>query len=482
MEPAPIPRPADSTRLQTLMREVTDLLRKQHLVEQLLERTTTPRAALEQQLLHRQHLAELERKLGQLHPADIAHILEALPLEDRLTVWDLVRADLDGEILLEVSDAVRETLIARMDQAELQAAASQLDADELADLAADLPRDVLQRVLDAMDAQNRAHLQAALSYPDDSVGALMDYAPVIIREDISLDVVYRYLRRMGELPDHTDKLFVTDRQGQLSGVLLLRRLVAEDPARRVSEVMARDVVTFSPGDDAEEAAQAFERYDLVSAPVIDGRRRVVGRLTIDVVVDYLQALRNAEMLGRAGLREDEDLFAGVGPSIRNRWPWLAVNLVTALVASRVIGLFEGTIERLVALAALMPIVAGIGGNTGNQTAALIIRALALDQLNDSNTRRLIAKELRVALINGLVWGAIVGTVAFGLYGNAKLGVVMSAAMLLNLLLAAMAGMSIPLAMHRLRRDPALGSSVLLTATTDSGGFFIFLGLASVFLQ
>jgi magnesium transporter len=333
-----------------------------------------------------------------------------------------------------------------------------------------------------MDAQNRARLQAALSYPEDTVGALMDYAPVTIREDISLDVVYRYLRRIGELPDHTDKLFVTNRHGQLTGILLLRRLVAEDPARRVSEVMARDVVTFSPGDPAEEAAQAFERYDLVSAPVVDERRHVLGRLTIDVVVDYLQELRNAEMLGRAGLREDEDLFAGVGPSVRNRWPWLAVNLVTALIASRVIGLFEGTIERLVALAALMPIVAGIGGNTGNQTSALIIRALALDQLNDNNTHRLIRKEIRVALLNGLVWGSVVGAVAYGLYGNPALGVVMSAAMLLNLLLAALAGMLIPLAMHRLRRDPALGSSVLLTATTDSGGFFIFLGLASVFLQ
>ncbi|MDY6956102.1 MAG: magnesium transporter [Pseudomonadota bacterium] len=482
MEPAPNQRPADSTRLQHIMREVSELLRKQHLVEQLLDRTDTPRHALEQQVLHRQHLSELERKLSRLHPADIAHILEALPLEERLTVWDLVRADLDGEILLEVSDAVRESLIARMDQAELQAAAAQLDADELADLAADLPRDVLQSVLDAMDAQNRARLQAALSYPEDTVGALMDYAPVTIREDISLDVVYRYLRRIGELPDHTDKLFVTNRHGQLTGILLLRRLVAEDPARRVSEVMARDVVTFSPGDPAEEAAQAFERYDLVSAPVVDERRHVLGRLTIDVVVDYLQELRNAEMLGRAGLREDEDLFAGVGPSVRNRWPWLAVNLVTALIASRVIGLFEGTIERLVALAALMPIVAGIGGNTGNQTSALIIRALALDQLNDNNTQRLIRKEIRVALLNGLVWGSVVGAVAYGLYGNPALGVVMSAAMLLNLLLAALAGMLIPLAMHRLRRDPALGSSVLLTATTDSGGFFIFLGLASVFLQ
>lgn len=482
MEPAPIQRPTDSTRLQNVMREVSELLRKQRLVEQLLDRTDTPRHALEQQVLHRQHLSELERKLSRLHPADIAHILEALPLEERLTVWDLVRADLDGEILLEVSDAVRESLIARMDQAELQAAAAQLDADELADLAADLPRDVLQRVLDAMDAQNRARLQAALSYPEDTVGALMDYAPVTIREDISLDVVYRYLRRIGELPDHTDKLFVTNRHGQLTGILLLRRLVAEDPARRVSEVMARDVVTFSPSDPAEGAAQAFERYDLVSAPVVDERHHVLGRLTIDVVVDYLQELRNAEMLGRAGLREDEDLFAGVGPSVRNRWPWLAVNLVTALIASRVIGLFEGTIERLVALAALMPIVAGIGGNTGNQTSALIIRALALDQLNDNNTHRLIRKEIQVALLNGLVWGSVVGAVAYGLYGNLALGVVMSAAMLLNLLLAALAGMLIPLTMHRLRRDPALGSSVLLTATTDSGGFFIFLGLASVFLQ
>ncbi|MGB7290074.1 MAG: magnesium transporter [Candidatus Macondimonas sp.] len=482
METAPIQRAADSNHLQHILQEVTNLLRKQHLVEHVLERSDTPRHALEQQVLHRQHLSELERKLHRLHVADIAYVLESLPLEDRLTVWDLVRADQDGEILLEVSDAVRESLIARMDQTELQAAASQLDADELADLAADLPRDVLQRVLDTMDARHRARLQTALSYPEDTVGTLMDYEPVTIREDITLDLVYRYLRRMGELPDHTDKLFVTDRHGVLTGILLLRRMVAEDPTRRVSEVMARDVVTFSPLDEASAAAQAFERYDLVSAPVVDAQRRVLGRLTVDAVVDFLQEARNAEMLGRAGLREEEDLFAGVGPSVRNRWPWLAVNLVTALIASRVIGLFEGTIERLVALAALMPIVAGIGGNTGNQTSALIIRALALGQITGGNTHRLIRKEMQVALLNGVVWGGIVGTVAYLLYGNLNLGLVMSAAMLLNLALAALMGIFIPLTLHRLERDPAMGSSVMLTAITDSGGFFIFLGLASVFLR
>jgi len=422
-----------------------------------------------------------KKKLEFLHPADVAYILEALPLEQRLDVWELVKADRDGEILLEVSDAVRQTLIADMDSDELLAAAEQLDTDELADLAPDLPKDVLQDLMDSLDAQNRARLQSALSYSDDAVGSIMDFDIVTIREDITLEVALRYMRRLGGLPDHTDKLFVVDRHDVLHGVLPLKRLVVSDLDANVSDVMSEDAVIFHPEDIADDAAKAFERYDLVTAPVVDENGKLVGRVTVDAVMDLIREEAESDMLSMAGLREEEDFFASVWKSVQNRWAWLAINLITALVASRVIGLFEGSIEKIVALAALMPIVAGVGGNSGNQTTTMIVRGLALGQVASHNMKSLITKELGVALLNGLLWGSVIGAVAYALYGSFPLGLVMMSAMTLNLLLAALMGVVIPLMMNKIGRDPAVGSSVLITAMTDSGGFFIFLGLATIFL-
>ncbi len=437
--------------------------------------------ALNATLNQEESLALLRNKLDQLHPADVAYILEALPLEQRLEVWELVKAERDGEILLEVSDAVRQTLIADMDSEELLAAAEQLDTDELADLAPDLPTDVLHELLESLDIRNRERLESALSYPDDAVGALMDFDIVTIREDISLEVALRYLRRIGNLPDHTDKLFVVDRHDVLRGVLPLKRLVVNDLELGVADVMADDPVVFHPEDLADDASKAFERYDLVTAPVVGADNKLVGRLTVDTVMDYIREEAESDMLSMAGLREEEDLFSSVWKSVQNRWTWLAVNLVTAIVASRVIGLFEGSIEKTVALAALMPIVAGIGGNSGNQTITMIVRGLALGQIASHNMKSLLQKELGVSLLNGLIWGGVLGLIAFALYQNTTLSLVMTAAMTLNLLLAAVMGVVIPLVMTKFGRDPAVGSSVLITAMTDSGGFFIFLGLASVFL-
>ncbi len=425
--------------------------------------------------------ATLQQQLDELHPADIAFILESLPLDERLAVWQLVKADRDGEILLEVSDAVRDSLIADMDRHEILAAVEPLDADELADLVEDLPSAVLPELMASLDSQQREQVQSALSYEDDQLGALMDFEMVTIREDVSLEVVLRYLRRWDELPAQTDKLFVINQDNVLTGVLPLHWLLVNPPEKMVSEVMAPDVNTFHPTDDANEAAQAFERYDLVTAPVVDQSGHLIGRITIDAMVDVIREESESEALGRVGLREEEDIFASVWASIRNRWLWLAVNLMTAFIASRVISLFEGSIERLVALAALMPIVAGIGGNSGNQTITMIVRALALNQISADSAKRLWRKELTVSLLNGLVWGGVIGLVAWLLYDSVSLGVVMTVAMTLNLLLAAFAGVGIPMFMARFGRDPALGSSVLITAMTDSGGFFIFLGLATIFL-
>ncbi|MEQ1775775.1 MAG: magnesium transporter [Burkholderiales bacterium] len=441
------------------------------------ERNLTPEISAQRQ----KALEDLRVLLDPLHPADVAYILEALPLTQRLVVWDLVKADRDGEILLEVSDAVRETLIEHMDDQELVAATGQLDTDEIADLAPDLPSEVIEDVFRLLPPEEREQLREAMSYPEGTVGALMDFDMVQIREDVTLEVVLRYLRRLDELPDHTDLLFVVDRAEQLKGLVPINRLLVTDPDVAVGDVMTRDFVRFNADDDAADAAAAFERYDLVSAPVVDDAGVLVGRMTVNAVVDYMREKTDSEILTAGGLREDEDLFASVWKSVQNRWAWLAINLITAFAASRVIGIFEGSIGKLVALAALMPIIAGIGGNSGNQTITMIVRALALGQITRENASKLFVKELSVSALNGLIWGGVVGIFAFLIYHNWQLGLVMMLAMVLNLLLAASMGVLIPMAMDKLGRDPAVGASVMITAITDSGGFFIFLGLATLFL-
>ena len=467
--------------LENSLEQIQTLLAKMRQVEELVLRQGGMREDLTNNREHAQHLAELQRRLDDLHPADIAYILEALPQNERRLVWNLVDAEQNGEILLQVSDSVRESLIQNMDKAELLAAAESLDTDEIADIAADLPRDVIEELLTTLDAQKRALLQSALAYPEDTVGALMDFEMVTIRQDVTLEVALRYLRRLGELPDHLDKLFVVDHADEIIGVLPLKRLLTTDPEASVAAIMVEDFVKFRPEDEADEASQAFERYDLVMAPVVDASGRLIGRLTVNAVVDYIRESADADMLSMAGLQDEEDLFSSVWNAAKNRWMWLAVNLCTAFIASRVIGTFEGSIEKLAALAALMPIIAGIGGNSGNQTITLIIRGLALGHITTANARRLVVKEISVALLNGLMWGSVVGVFAWLLYDYPALGGVMALAMLLNLLVAALAGIFIPMALERMNRDPAIGSSVLLTFITDSMGFFIFLGLATVLL-
>ena len=461
--------------------EVEDLQQDLRKVQDLLARSRATEGDATRPALPAPLLADLRAKLDRLDPADIAVVLEALPLEERLVVWDLVKADRDGEILLEVSDAVRESLIASMDSKELVAAAETLQADEIADLAADLPEQVMQDVIRALPQEEREQLRAAMSYEEGSVGALMDFDQVTVREDVTLEAVTRYLRALDELPGQTDQLFVVEREQRLRGSLPLARLIVSDLELSVGQVMVPESVKFHPEQGAGDAAQAFERYDLVSAPVTDHFGRLIGRLTVNAVMDYVREKSAESQLAEAGLSKEEDVFAPVWNSFRNRWAWLAINLVTAFIASRVIGAFEGSIEKLVALAALMPIVAGIGGNSGNQTITMIVRALALGQIQSSYWTNLVTKELGVATLNGVLWGGLLGAVTYVLYGSVALGGVMALAMLLNLLLAAGMGVAIPYARARFGRDPAVGSSVLITACTDSGGFFIFLGLATLFL-
>ena len=368
-----IHEPHYTENVQDHLQQVQHLLVKHSLLETVVHQQEIPRDDrhdLVDTLLRKQHLAELSNKLGSLHSADIAYILEALPIDQRLLVWDLVKAERDGEILIEVSDAVRESLIAAMSRDELREAAEQLDTDEIADLAPNLPHSVMRDVFKSLSIEEREQLRAAMSYPEDAVGALMDFDMVTIREDVTLEVVSRYLRRFEELPDHTDQLFIVDRDDHFKGVLALNSLLVNEPELEVASLMTTGNITLHPDDKADQAAQAFERYDLVSAPVVDEDGMLVGRVTVNTVMDFIRAESESDVLNLAGLREEEDIFASVWKSAKNRWMWLALNLCTAFFASRVIGTFEGTIEKFVALAALMPIVAGMAGNSADRKSVV----------------------------------------------------------------------------------------------------------------
>lgn len=429
---------------------------------------------------------QLEEILSELHPADIAYVLEALPPDDRIAVWSLVDDDDEGDILMEVNDGVRETLIESMNRDELVDALEDLDTDEIADLVEDLPPDVVAEVQEGLTHEERAQLRAAMSYPEESVGSRMDFEMICIRQDISLEAVLQYLRRFDELPDHTDQIFIVDQKGQFLGALPVSEVLIHEPFVSVSDLMRTDILTLNPMDDVSDAAQAFERYDLVSAPVVDSAGRLVGRLTVNEVVDVIREESDEDAFAAVGLDEDQDIFENVWEAAKSRWLWLGVNLCTAFFASRVISAFDGTIERVVALAALMPIVAGMAGNSGNQTLTLLVRALAMGQITDANKHDLLKKEIVVSLINGLVWGVIAGLCVWGLYWDNPqgqlLGIVMCLAMLLNIVVGAVVGFSVPMALRLFGRDPAMGGSVLLTFITDSGGFLIFLGLATIFFR
>ena len=480
--PAEPKEPMEPDQAQEALAEIQELLRRSRLVETVVHNQVMDKHELVENLVYRQNAAKLAARLDELHPADVAYILEALPVPDRIVVWDLIKsAERDGEILVEVSDAVRETLIENMDRASLVAAAGTLDTDELADIAFDLPDEVIEEVRQGLTHEEREQLRAAMSYPDDAVGALMDFEMVTVREDVSLEVVLRYLRIFDELPDHTDQVFVVDRNEVLKGALPINRLLVTDAEVLVGKVMTSDMLTLNPWDRADDAAQAFERYDLVSAPVVDADNKLVGRVTVNEVMDYIRDAQEEETLSKAGLREEEDIFAPVSRSVKNRAPWLLLNLLTASTAAYVASRFEGTVSQIVILAFLMSIVAGIGGNSGNQTMTLIIRALALGQITRANVRLLLTKELATSLLIGLGGGLIAGAFAYAISHRLTLGGVMMAAMVLNLLVGSAMGMLVPLVRYRLGRDPAVGSSVLLTFATDTMGFLIFLGLATLFL-
>ena len=434
------------------------------------------RAALGQGALRPAH-----RMINALHPSEIALLIESLPAAQREMVWEFVDHELEGEVLLELNDNVRSTLIEGMDAEELLAAAEDMELDDLADLVGDLPETVTRQLLKSMDQQDRERLSTVLSFPEDSAGGLMNTDTVSLRPDVSVEVVLRYLRMRGELPEKTDSLFVVDRHDRYLGTIALTRLLTEDPERPVGEMLESEAPRIDPAMPAHEVTQIFQDRDLVSAAVVSTEGRLLGRITIDDVVDVISEEAAHSVLSMAGLADEEDVFAGVLVSTRRRLVWLGINLLTALLASFVVQRFESTIEKVAALAALMPMVASMGGIAGTQTVTLIIRGLALGQVEWANARWLLFKEIGVGGLNGLIWAVVVGVITSLRFGAWKIAVIIGAAMLINLLAAAAVGVIVPLTLRRLRIDPALSAGVILTTFTDCIGFATLLGLGALFL-
>ena len=425
--------------------------------------------------------SQVSQLINSLSGAEIGDLLESLPQTKRQAVWDLVEVDRDGDVLVEVNDEVRAGLIRDTSADDLIQAVGALDIDDLADIINDLPDDVISQVLKAMDRQDRERLEQVLSYPEDSAGGLMDPDVVTVRPDVTLDVVLRYLRLRGELPKVFDQLFVVNRSGKYLGQLKLADVLTKDPASQVSELTESSTDPIPVDMPASQVAIEFEHDDLVSAPVIDQTGLLLGRITIDDVVDVIRDEGEHMVLTAAGLDEEYDMFAPVMQSARRRWLWLGVNLITALLASVVLYAFEPTLDELVELAVLFPVVMSMGGIAGTQTLTLMIRGMATGQVSARNSMAILRKELAVGILNGIVFSIIVAVIAFYWYGNPGLGIVMGIAIIINLVAGALAGALIPVFLKRMSIDPALAGGVVLTTVTDVIGIVAFIGLASYLL-
>ncbi len=434
-----------------------------------------------QNALEANDLPRVREFMENLHPADVADVLESLLPESREELWVQIDEDTAGDVLSHSHAGVRTSLLEHMNPAEVAAATEGLETDDVADILQDLPVLIADEILQSMDDQNRDRIAAILTFPEDTAGGLMNVDTVTVRSDVDIDVVFRYLRLLPELPDNTDRLMVVDRKNFYLGALPLSDLVTANPHSTVGEIMLTDESAIPASVSAGEVALLFEKRDLISAPVVDDNGNLLGRITVDDVVDVIREESERSIMSAAGLDEEHDIFAPIWSTSRRRTLWLAVNLATAFLAAWVIGLFEATIEQLVALAVLMPVVASMGGIAGTQTLTIVIRGLALGHVGAANARSVVSRELAVGFLNGVLWALVVAVVSALWFDNFKLGVVIGCAMVFNLLTAAFAGAAIPLVLRRLQIDPALAGGVVLTTITDVVGFFAFLGLASVFL-
>ncbi|WP_300320175.1 magnesium transporter [Idiomarina sp.] len=422
------------------------------------------------------------RMLHNMPACDVALLLESSPPKSRSKIWKLVDIDEHGEILEELNEEVQKDIIRQMAPENLAAATEGMDTDDLAYVLRGLPEPVYQEVLKSMDEGDRERAETALSYAEDSAGGIMNTDTITVRSDVTIDVVLRYLRLKGELPEATDKLYVVDRNEKVTGEISLTQLLTVDPSRRIDEIMSSDITTIPVDMEETEVAKLFERHDWVSAPVVDSDQQLVGRITIDDVVDIIREEAQHSMLSMAGLEDDEDTFAPVLKSTRRRTVWLAVNLVTALLAAMVSSLFEDILAQMAVLAILNTIVPSMGGIAGSQTLTLVIRGMALGHIGSSNSRWLIGKELAIGFLNGVIWSVLIAAVVALWKQDLLVGGIIAFAMMINLLAAALAGATVPLILKRFNIDPALAGGVVLTTVTDVVGIFAFLGSATLLLS
>jgi magnesium transporter len=419
--------------------------------------------------------------VGSLHPSEVARLLESLPQTERAVIWEMVASDNEGDVLVELADEVRDGLIESMQTDEVVAALDGMELDDLADLVADLPEALTREVLRSLDHQDRDRLHAVLSYDEESAGGLMNVDVITVRPDVTLEVVLRYLRARGKIPDGTDSIYVVNRDNEYFGSLFLSRLLTLDPNHSVAEAMSTQIQPIPAHTPSEQVVWEFENRDLLSAPVVDDNNRLVGRITIDDIVDVIRDEAEHSLMGAAGLDEEDDMFAPVVKSARRRALWLGVNLATAFLAASVVDLFQSTLDRIVLLAVLMPVVPSMGGVAGSQSLVVITRAMALGQVDRTNAERILRKELAVGLLNGMGWSIVVAVFTYLWFGDWRIGGVIAGAMIINMAVAALAGFSVPLILKRVRIDPALAGGVVLTTITDVIGYMSFLGLGAIFL-
>ena len=432
--------------------------------------------------LERDQITSIQQTLTSLHPSEIARLLESLTPGKRKIIWQLVDQDDEGDVLKELVEDVRQNLIGEMDATELIAATQDMELDDLADLLVDLPETVTEQVITALDQQDQIRLESVMSYDEDTAGGLTNPGIISVRRGITIEVLIRYLKRLNKLPEHTNYIYIVNRNDEYLGAVKLFDLFLEDKNKPIETIMDESVKAMLADVDVKQVAMDFQNLDLISMPVIDEKNRLLGQITVDDVVDVIQDQVNSEIFNMAGLDDEDDIFAPVILSTKRRAVWLGMNLITAFVVAGAIGLFQEILQQIVILAVLMPIVASMGGVAGNQTLILVIRGIAMGKIQRSNARKLLVKESSVALLNGLTWSIVVSVLAVVLFQTTwEIGLIVGAAMLLNIFASAIAGVAIPFLLKKMGIDPALAGGVLMITLTDVLGFVTFLGLATLFL-
>ena len=432
--------------------------------------------------LERDQITSIQQTLTSLHPSETARLLESLTPGKRKIIWQLVDQDDEGDVLKELVEDVRQNLIGEMDATELIAATQDMELDDLADLLVDLPETVTEQVITALDRQDQIRLESVMSYDEDTAGGLTNPRIISVRRGITIEVLMRYLKRLNKLPEHTNYIYIVNRNDEYLGALKLVDLFLEDKNKPIETIMDESVKAMLADVDVKQVAIDFQNLDLISMPVIDEKNRLLGQITVDDVVDVIQDQVNSEIFNMAGLDDEDDIFAPVILSTKRRAVWLGVNLITAFVVAGAIGLFQEILQQIVILAVLMPIVASMGGVAGNQTLILVIRGIAMGKIQRSNARKLLIKESSVALLNGFTWSIVVSVLAVVLFQTTwEIGLIVGAAMLLNIFASAIAGVAIPFLLKKMGIDPALAGGVLMVTLTDVLGFVTFLGLATLFL-